>query len=135
MEPRAWSQLANLDVFFYYGSVDVEHATEHDIALGMIQPKRSLFYDRDDSTGISEYENLPNGFYQAIMMRYDIASWIARRNREVGDGQNGTEDRRVATSQTEIQIDQKGGEQNVRVRFIPFASLQEPVTLTIPIGG
>lgn len=134
-EARNFSELANLDVFFYYGQVGVDHETEHDIALGLLQSKRSLYYNREDSAGVAAYENLPNGIYSVVVLRFDIASWIARRNRRVGDGQNGTLDRRVATSQSIIDIQQNGDEMDVIVPFVKFADLQQPTKLTVPIGG
>lgn len=134
-EARNWSQLADMDVFFFYDEVELDYATEHDIAMGVIQPKRSLFYDREDSAGVSEYENTPQSIYTEIVIKYDIASWIARRNQLVGDGQGGTQDRRVATSQSAIETKQANGELDVQVLFVAFADLQQPTQLTIPLGG
>jgi len=127
--------VADIDMFFYHGELPVDRANEHDIALGVIQPKRSLFYNREDSAGINDYENYPNGFFLEVAMKYDIASWVARRNQLVGDGQNGTKDRRVATSQNVIDIQREGGEVNVMVLFVSFVDLQTPQKLTVPLGG
>lgn len=134
-EARNFSELADIDVFFFYGQIGVSHETEHDIALGLMQPSRSLYYDREDSAGVPEYEGLPNAAYSATIMKFDIASWVARRNLLVGDGQGGTQDRRVATSQTVIDVEQSGQEMDVTVRFISFSDMQTPTKLTVPIGG
>lgn len=134
-ESKQWSELADLDAFFYYADLDLDHANQHDVAVGVVQPKRSLFYDREDSAGVSEYENLPNGFYLEVMAKYDIANWIARRNTYVSAGQDGTKDRRLVTSQTAIEIARSEGNLDVNVLFIDFGQFQQPTQLRVPVGG
>lgn len=130
-----WSQLSDIDNFFYYEDLSVAVASRHDVAVGALQPKRSLFYDREDSAGISEYENLPNGFFAEINLKYDIVNWIGRRNQVVGDGQAGSEDRRVAVSQSTIQVRRSGGNVDISILFLTLGDLNQPQLLNIPAGG
>jgi hypothetical protein len=134
-EARKWTDLANMDAFFFYEDLPLDHSTEHDVAVGVMQPKRTLYYDREDSAGISEYENLPSGIYTEIVVKYDIASWVSRRNQFVGNGEDGTADRRIATSQSVITVERRGGEIDVNIVFASFADIQTPTRLTAPLGG
>jgi len=130
------TELSNLDVFFYYGEPGSDQLveTESDLLAGIIQPKRTLYYNRRDSSGVPEKENFPNSFVLAISTRYDIANWNSYRNTQVSDGSNGTPDRRVAISQNSIEINQdQKGEMDVKIGFIPFASFQQQRTLSLPI--
>lgn len=140
------NQIKDFDNFFYYGLQDVEAETEHDLILGLLQPKRSFFYNRQDGAGIQDYENHPNGLMIEIGMRYDIANWIARRNEVVGNGEGGTKERRVATSQNAIKIEREVqtlgvvsrrtlGSINVSVLYIPLRDVEQPRVVTIPFGG
>ena len=60
------SDLKDFDIFFYYdqGNVDLEIAS--DVMAGLIQPKGTLLYNRQDGSGISSYENLPTGLLLSI---------------------------------------------------------------------
>lgn len=126
-----------MDHFFYYGLDEVDREIDSDLIVGLFQPKRSLFYDPKDGVGITEYENLPAGFYLEVSLKYDIISWISRRNQVVADGDTiGTHDRRVATSQAVIRVDSdvQKGEVNVTVNYVPFSTMK-PAAVTLPIGG
>jgi hypothetical protein len=130
------SQLSDIDIFFFYGEPgsDLLIETESDILAGIMQPKRSLYYDRQDSSGIPEKENFPNSFVLSVMTKYDITKWNSYRNTQVSDGSNGTSDRRVAISQNSIDIKQdKTGNMDVAIQFIPFANIKQVQNITIPM--
>lgn len=131
-----FEDLQNIDIFFFHGDqVDLE--IEHDIAMGLLQPKRSLYYDRQDGCGLKDRENYPNAVLLRVLGAYDVMKFIAFRNSEVTDGRtvNGeaTIDRRVATSQTSVIFKQNGPELDVDVLYIPFKDIQKPATLSLPI--
>lgn len=135
-ESKQWKQLAQMDAFFFYEDLEVSHATQHDIAAGVMQPSRSLFYDREDSVGLEVHENVPISLFSEILMKYEIARWVARRNALVSTGDDGEIDRRVAVSQESIDIESnKAGEVDVRVLFISFADLNQTGQVSIPLGG
>jgi hypothetical protein len=121
------------DYFFFYGSVDQRKEIEADLVQGIMQGKRSLFYDRSFGAGVPEYENTAGGLSLEVNMKYDISAWVARRNREVSDGTNGTRDRRVVTSQSAIKIDQRRGEADVQVLYIPFFDYEDPGIVQVPL--
>lgn len=128
--------LSDLDILFYYGEQgsDLLLETESDLLAGIMQPKRTLYYNRRDSSGVPEKENFPNSFILAISTSYDITNWNAFRNTQVSDGSKGNPDRRVAISQNSIEIEQnKKGEMNVNVGFIPFDKFTQQKTLSLPI--
>lgn len=128
--------LSDLDAFFYYGEQgsDLLLETESDLLAGIMQPKRTLYYNRRDSSGVPEKENFPNSFILAISTRYDITNWNAFRNTQVSDGSKGNPDRRVAISQNSIEIVQnQKGEMNVQIGFIPFDKFTQRKTLSLPI--
>lgn len=131
------SQVENMDLFFYYGEKgsDPDMETQSDIVAGILQAKRSLFYDRKDSTGVPDKQNYPNSFILGFMTRYDIVNWNAWRNTQVSDGTNGNPDRRVVMSQTSIEITQSGQELDLNVKYIPFGNMRKVSSLTIPIGA
>jgi len=129
------NQLSDLDIFFFYGEKgsDLDIETQSDILAGIIQKKRSLFYDRQDSSGIPERENNPTGFVLEMSMKFDIVNWIAYRNTKISDGSNGTPDRRVAVSQNSIVItENQKGETDVNVEYIPFANIKQTDRIVVP---
>lgn len=136
-ENLKWKEIIDIDAFFYFDEIGLNHAVQHEIAIGLTQPKRSFFYGREDSAGVDEYINHPPGIHTEILLKYDIASWIARRNLQVTDGTDGTRDRRIATSQTLITVKsgQKKTEMDVSVEFISLEDLAKPLKLTVPYGG
>ena len=52
------SRLEDFDVFFYYGEPgsDLDLEIESDVLGGIIQPKRSLYYNRAEGCGVTEKE-------------------------------------------------------------------------------
>jgi len=130
-----YSQLSDFDTFFYRGSNDIELENQSDILWGILQPKRSMSYNRREGCGITDRVNEPNAIQLTIVGRYDITQWVGYRNTYVTNGQNNTKDRRVAVSQSTISFEQNNkGEVDVKVLYIPFANFQQPTILTLPVG-
>ncbi len=130
------SILSDADVFFFYGKNDLEIENESDLVAGIIQPKRSLFYNREDGCGVSSRENFPNSLTLDIGIRYDIVNWSSLRNTRVTDGSEGTVDRRVAISQNTVSfIRDNKGNLDVNVGFIPFADISKPGAVSTNILG
>lgn len=128
--------LSDLDLFFYYSQNDAQAENESDLIHGLTQPPRTMFYNRRDGAGASNYENFPNAYTLEIAMRYAIANWSAYRNTQVTDGNNGTRDRRIAISQDSIDFtrDNKGN-LNISVGYIPFADIKQAGAVMVPTFG
>lgn len=125
--------LKDFDIFFYYGQNDLETETKSDVLANLLQPKRSLFYNRSlDSAGIGDYENMPNGLFLSVNLPYDIVNSLAKRNQFVTSSPR---DRRIAVSQSLIQIEQKNGEVNVNVYFVLMSDLKQTEMLQIGLGN
>lgn len=127
-------KLSDLDYFFFYGSNELDLEIEHDIMQGLLQPKRTLFYFRDEGAGVFEYENYPAGYFMQVSLRYDIANWVAQRNTRVSDGTDNYPDRRVATSQAVIKVENLQGQVDITVLYIPYFSYEKPTTIQLAIG-
>lgn len=113
------SQLGSWDLFFNYGDNDLDLELESDAMMLVVQPARTLFYNNLESGGVSE--NYPNGLSLQVLLRYNIASAFAFRNRVVVDGSNNTKDRRLAVSQNSISFNSnQSGELDVTVLYIPY---------------
>jgi hypothetical protein len=132
----SYPQIASGDVFFYYGepgsNLDLE--TQSDLIAGMVQSKRTLFYNRQDSAGVAEKENMPNGVILGILTRFDIANWNAYRNTQVSDGTVGA-DRRVSISQNSIDVlKNEKGELDINVNYIPFVNIRKVSSVNLPVA-
>lgn len=127
--------LSDFDMFFYYGSNDLDMETRHDLMLNLIQPKRSLLGNRaSDAAGVPDYENTPVGISQQIKLPFDIVQSISRRNQYVSNGENGTKDRRVAVSQSAVRVETStAGNVNITVQYIPLANFKES-EISVPLG-
>lgn len=125
----------DMDYFFFYGTVEERAEIEADLKIGLMQDKRSMFYNRSFGAGVPDYENTAGGLAADVALRYSIASWISRRNSEVSDGSNGTRDRRVLASQSAIQISQSPGNIDIKVLYVPYFDYQKPSVITIPLAG
>lgn len=110
---KAW------DVFFYYGDNSIEDENEIELEMGLIQPKRSLFYNRQEGAGVQEAENKPNSLSVAISLKYDIISWIAYRNTYISKD---NPDRRILSSQDYVGFEQSGNELDVNILYINLAT-------------
>lgn len=129
--------LSDFDIFFYYGKSDLEIETKSDLMANLMQPKRSLFYNRAlDATGIHDYENFPEGPRIRVNLPYDIVNSFGKRNQFVSSGENGTRDRRVAVSQSTVKVEFSGkGNVNVTVLYIPLANFKQTESLQIGLNA
>jgi hypothetical protein len=123
------------DYFFYYGQVDQRAEIEAELLAGAVQGKRTMFYHRSYGAGVSDHENAPIGLATSVALRYELASWVARRNLEVSDGSRGYRDRRAVTSQSAIEVTNEGGSVEVRMGYIPFFDWRRPGEIPVPVGG
>jgi hypothetical protein len=132
MDKFSTDQLSDLDVFFFYGSGDINLETQSDIMQNLLQSSRSLFYDRSlDSAGIKDFENFPNALTLQILLPYTIVSSISKRN-SFTSAQN--PDRRVALSQSTIKITNDSQGLGINVLYVPFSNLQNPNVINLPLG-
>lgn len=125
--PTSW------DTFFFYGKGDLDYEAEYDLYELLIQAKRSLFYYRNGSAGVSEYENNPNGIALQVFARFEIANAIAYRNTIISNGSIGGKDRRIAVSQNSIGFENKNGELDVQVVYFLYADYETPKSNSFPL--
>jgi len=126
--------LENLDLFFYSGENDIETEIENELVSGLMQKRRSLFYNRRDGCGIAERENYPNSLTFNIRTRYDIAIWNSYRNSYISDGSIDGRDKRVSISQNGIDFqNDKKGNVDVFIYYIPFINYKQPKSVRVPI--
>jgi len=133
-QTRKLSEITDPDCFFYYGQLDLDLETQSDLIQGLMQPSRSMFYNRSDGAGVPDWENHPNDLQLQIQLRYNISMYINRRNTLVGDGNFGMIDRRVAVSQFSILMEQVSEKLDITVMYIPFADYQQIKTIQTSIG-
>lgn len=129
-------QLRDSDLFFFYGDNELQDEISSDLQQLINQPSRSLFYNRsNDAAGIDQYENVPNVLAQTILIPYTIVDAISRRNTYVGDGQNGTRDRRIVASQSTVKVESEGSQMNISVFYIPLFNINDAQQSTIEYIG
>lgn len=126
-EIPAWDQ------FFFYGKGDLHDEAVYDLNELLFQPKRSLFYNRRASAGVTEYENNPNGIGLQVFARYEIANAVAYRNSQVSDGSDGLPDRRIAVSQTSIGFEQSRENLDIRILYFLYSDYEEPRANSFPL--
>jgi hypothetical protein len=126
-------ELANWDLFFYYGKSEPETESLFDLYLMLLQPKRSLYYNRKESAGLTEYENNPNDLNLQIFARFEIANAVAYKNSVVVNGTEGTRDRRIAVSQNSIGFEAKNGNLDVQILYFLYADYEQPRQNSFPI--
>ena len=128
------SNLADFDIFYFYGQNDLQTEIESDIQQLVVQNSRSLFYNRaNDSAGLDEFENVPNAVSQAIMVAFNIVASLAKRNTYVGNGQEGTRDHRIAVSQNSISVEQVGAELDISIFYIPLFNIDAGASTTVKL--
>jgi len=126
---------SSIDNFFYYGKLELHKEIQHDLKIGLLQERRSMFYFRSYGAGITAYENEPRTAAQEIGMQFDIIDFIARRNGRVSDGSNRTRNHQVAVSQNTIEATKgRQGEINIEVLYVSLEDYENPQRATI-IGG
>lgn len=117
-------ELKDFDNFYYCGKGDLSREIESDIHQVIEQNSRSLYYNRsNDSAGLDEFENMPNTIIQLVLIPYAITSTLAKRNTYVGNGQDGTKDRRIAMSQNSVNIKTDKNNMEVSVGYIALADI------------
>lgn len=124
-----YTQLSDINNFFYSGLQDQESETQSEVMAILMQPKRSQFYSRSTGAGIPEYENQPITAMMRIMMAYDVVMAFAQRNARV------SVDKTIAVSQNSVTVEQEGDEVKVSVLYIPIKTLQAQRTPGVSIGG
>lgn len=123
------------DLFFYYGMSELEDEIQQDIINGVGTSKNKLFFNRSDSAGVNDFENTPSSLAIEVSLKYTIIQWLAFRNTYTGDGNNGSKERRVASSQSQIQVEnKKEGKIDISIFYIAFAKADQNNTLTIRLG-
>lgn len=128
-------EVASIENFFFYGQGNIEQEIKHDILVGVTNPKRTMFYDREYGTDIDSYENKPISATMEVGIAFSVVEFMARRNNRVSDGSNGTRDRRVASSQSVIEISSKNrNDIDVEIRYIPFNDYEKIDSVSI-LGG
>lgn len=133
---RSIEQLSDIDTLFFHGTLSLDYETECEIFAGVIQPERSLFYNRNEGCGVDTAENYPNSAIAQIGLKYSIMNFIAWRNTIVSDGSNGKPDRRVAASQSSIEVDSDTeGNIDISVFYITFANYKQIQNVSIPLTG
>lgn len=127
-------EVSDINVFFYYGTLSNELETEHNLMAGLLQPERSLYYNRSDSVGVDSYENHPNNLMLQIQLRFQIANWVNFYNTYTGDGTNGSKERRLAISQFSIEFEQSEDNLDVNILYIPFADYTQMKSVKTSVG-
>ena len=126
----------DMDNFFYFdeGNISLDDLNKMDLAIALLQPTRSFFYNRLDDCGITGSENMPNGLTLQLMTKYNITKWVGKHNGEVSDGSDGNPDRRILVSQNTIVINQSNDNIDVNVNFASMGNLViTPQSLSIPL--
>jgi hypothetical protein len=124
----------NMQSFFYAGQIPIEDEIYDDVLVGLIQPKRALFYNRGYGAGIADFENAPMNLGTMVMIKYEAARFMALRNGVVTNG-NGYPDRRTASSQSIVTVETDGPAINVSVGYIMLSDMVRSKAVSIPIGG
>jgi hypothetical protein len=128
--------MVSLQNFFYWGQVPLTDEIQDDILVGMVQGKRTLFYDRSYGGGIPDYENAPMNLATFIAIRYEAAKLFATRNLVVTSGNGGYPDRRALTSQAQVQIQQDSESGlTVTIGYILMSDITRKQSVSLPIGG
>lgn len=116
--------LKDFDNFYYYGQGNTGIETESDIHQIVNQNSRSLYYNRsNDSAGLDEYENSPNTIILSVLIPYNIASALSKRNTYVGNGQNGTKERRIVLSQNSIKVENNENNVDISLFYIALSNV------------
>jgi len=129
-------ELSSWDIFFYYGQNDLDLEIESDAMMLALQPSRSLYYNAQESGGIDRFENFPNAWTFQINTKYNLTSAYAWKNQQVTDGTEGNPDRRIAVSQTSINITQDdNGNADIDIFYIPFYDFNKYQNINPPVMG
>jgi hypothetical protein len=128
--------MASVDHFFYAGMMDLRQEIMDDIETSLLVGSRTIPYFRDYGAGIQSYENEPISFSTLVKLRYDIASWLAKRNMYISDGNNNYPDRRAITSQMVVQVEQKVDNIDITVPILTLYDMDATnKVVSVSIGG
>ena len=125
----------DIDHFFYYGQTEQKTEIQGDVELCLLAPHRTMFYMRDYGSEISEFENKPVSEISKMLLRYNVVKAIANFNSITTTGANGHRDRRVLTSQNEIQISANGQDIDIQVGYLPMYDTNSRGQLDLSLGG
>jgi hypothetical protein len=124
------------DHFFYAGQLDLKSEIEADMMWGLLQPKGSMFFARQEGTLAARRENSAGSIFQEIQFRYDIAMHLAERNIEVGNGSEDGRDYRTAQSQQTITFTRPAkGDLDISVGYFLYADIANPENLNLNTLG
>lgn len=124
------------DHFWYAGQLDLQSEIEADMMWGLLQPKGSMFFARDEGTIAARRVNSSGSVFQEIQFRYDIAMQLANRNIEVGDGsQDGRDYRALASQSTITFIRPTPGDLNINVGYLLSKDRAKPEDLKLNTLG
>ena len=127
-------EISDINIFFYYGALSDELETEHNLMTGLLQPERSLYYNRSDSVGVDSFENHPNNLMLQIQLRFQIANWINYYNSYTGDGTGLSKERRLAISQFSIMFEQNLDNLDIEILYIPFSDYTQLKSIKTGVG-
>ena len=125
----------DIDHFFYYGQTEQKTEIQGDVELCLFTPHRTMFYMRDYGSEISEFENKPISEISKMLLHYNIVKAIANLNSSTTTGDNGYRDRRVLTSQNEIQVSANGQNIDIQVGYLPMYDTNSRGQLDLSLGG
>jgi len=125
----------DIDHFFYYGQTEQKTEIQGDVELCLLTPYRTMFYMRSYGSEISEYENKPVSEISKMLLRYNIVKAIANFNTFTTTGARGYRDRRVLTSQKEIEISANGQNIDIQVGYLPMYDTNNRGQLDLSLGG
>ena len=125
----------DIDHFFYYGQTEQKTEIQGDVELCLFTPHRTMFYMRGYGSEISEFENKPISDMSKMLLRYNVVKAIANFNSVTTTGDNGYRDRRVLTSQNEIQVSVNGQNIDIQVGYLPMYDTNSRGQLDLSLGG
>ena len=125
----------DIDHLFYYGQTEQKTEIQGDVELCLFTPHRTMFYMRGYGSEISEFENKPISEISKMLLRYNIVKAIANLNSSTTTGDNGYRDRRVLTSQNEIQVSANGQNIDIQVGYLPMYDTNSRGQLDLSLGG
>ena len=125
----------DIDHFFYYGQTEQKTEIQGDVELCLFTPHRTMFYMRGYGSEISEFENKPISEISKMLLRYNVVKAIANFNSVTTTGDNGYRDRRVLTSQNEIQVSVNGQNIDIQVGYLPMYDTNSRGQLDLSLGG
>lgn len=125
----------DIDHLFYYGQTEQQTEIRGDVEICLLTPHRTMFYMREYGSEISEFENKPVSEISKLLLRYNVVKAIANFNSTTTSGENGSRDRRVLTSQNEIQISSNGQNIDIQVGYLPMYNTNSRGQLDLSLGG